>query len=104
MEPNTAAGGFNGIFIMLIVFMVFFMWLNGRSQKKREAERQKTIKNLQKGDKIVLLGGVIGIVAGFSGELIEVKVSENVKLSVLPSGVVSAYNKTDVQTVEGAKK
>ena len=37
------------------------------------------------------MGGIVGTVAGFNDQIIEVKVSENTKFSVLPSGIVSVY-------------
>ena len=100
MEPTTTAAaapagqqafGFNGMFLLIIVFFIVFMFLTSRSQKKREEEQKKAISSLQKGDKVVLMGGIVGTVAGFNGQIIEVKVSENTKFSVLPSGIVSVY-------------
>ena len=100
MEPTTAAaavspaaglGGMNGILFAFIAFMVIMFFLNSRTQKKREAEQKKLIGGLQKGDKVILIGGIVGTVAGFNGSLIEVKISETSKISVLPSGIVAPY-------------
>ncbi len=101
MEPTTAAAattaaagqgmGFNGMFLIIIVFFVVFMFLTSRSQKKREEEQKKAISSLEKGDKVILMGGIVGTVAGFNDQIIEVKVAENVKFSVLPSGIVSVF-------------
>ncbi len=100
MEPTTTAAaatagqqafGFNGMFLLIIVFFIVFMFLTSRSQKKREEEQKKAINSLQKGDKVILMGGIVGTVAGFNDQIIEVKVAENTKFSVLPSGIVSVY-------------
>jgi preprotein translocase subunit YajC len=99
MDPTTAAvaaapaagGGMNAIVFMFIAFLLIFMFLSSRTNKKREAEQKKVISSLQKGDKVILLGGIVGTVAGFNDNLIEVKISETSKLSVLPSGIVSVY-------------
>jgi len=100
MEPTSAAtaaantaqtGGMSGmgIIVAMIIFFVVLTMLTSRSQKKREMEHAKQISAIQKGDKVVLLGGIIGTVVGFNQEILEVKVSENTKISVLPSGIVS---------------
>ena len=111
MEPTTAAaattaasGGMSGnsIILAMAVFLIIMMVLTSRSQKKRDAERSKQISALQKGDKVVLLGGIIGTIVGFNQEVLEVKVSENTKFSVLPSGIVSVLKGNTLQ--EGEKK
>ena len=99
MEPTTAATGaaaaaginIPAIGIAFIVFMVVSFFFSNKSAKKRETEQKKMISALQKGDKVVLLGGIVGTVAGFNDNLIEIKLSESSKISVLPSGIVSAY-------------
>ena len=101
---TAAAGqgfGFNGMFLIIIVFFVVFMFLTSRSQKKREEEQKKAINALEKGDKVILMGGIVGTVAGFNDQIIEVKVAENTKFSVLPSGIVSIYKNQPLEN--GAK-
>ncbi len=111
MEPTTAAaattaagGGISssGFLLAIMVFFIVMITLSSRSQKKRDAEHQKQISALQKGDRVVLLGGIIGTVVGFNQEILEIKVSENTKLSVLPSGVVSVLKGNTLR--QGDKK
>ena len=82
MEPtaaaeaaNTAAGGISstGFMLAIMVFFVVMIMMSSRGQKKREAEHAKQVSALQKGDKVVLLGGIIGTVVGFNKEILEVK-------------------------------
>jgi len=102
---NTAAqGGGSGIFMFLILLAMFVFFLfTGRGQKKREMERQAKVNALQKGDGVILPGGIVGTVAGFKDNAIEVKIAENVKITVLKSGIVGFT--TDISTVNqgGAK-
>lgn len=112
MEPTTAAaattaassGGMSstGFMLAIMVFFIVMIMMSNRSQKKRDAEHKKQISALQKGDRVVLLGGIIGTVAGFNQEILEVKVSENTKLSVLPSGIVTVLKGNTLQ--QGDKK
>ncbi len=112
MEPTTAAaattaassGGMSstGFMLAIMVFFIVMIMMSNRSQKKRDAEHKKQINALQKGDRVVLLGGIIGTVAGFNQEILEVKVSENTKLSVLPSGIVTVLKGNTLQ--QGDKK
>ena len=87
---NTAAqgGGGNLLFMFLLFAAIIFIMMSGRGQKKREQERQAKIAALQKGDQVVIPGGIVGTVAGFKDNAIEVKIAENVKITVLKSGIV----------------
>ena len=109
MEPTTAAtaaasGGISssGFMLAIMVFFIVMIMLSSRSQKKRDAEHNKQVSALQKGDRVVLIGGIIGTVVGFNQEILEIKVSENTKLSVLPSGIVTVLKGNNLQ--QGDKK
>ncbi len=87
---NTAAqGGGANLFLMLFfAAAIIFMFMSGRGQKKREAERQAKIAALKKGDQVVIPGGIIGTVAGFKDKAVELKIAEGVKVTVLKSGII----------------
>ncbi len=103
MNTAAQAGSGNLIFmLMIIVFMIFIIW-SGRGQKKREAERQAQVDALQKGDGVILPGGIVGTVAGFKDNAVEVKIAENVKITVLKSGIVGFLNPTAPVNKGGAK-
>lgn len=103
MNTAAQAGSGNLIFMfMIIVFIIIIMW-SGRGQKKREAERQAKVDALQKGDEVVLPGGIVGTVAGFKDNAVEVKVAENVKITVLKSGIVGFLSNVTPINKGGAK-
>ena len=87
---NTAAqgGGANLFLMFFFAAAIIFMLMSGRGQKKREQERQAKLEALQKGDQVVIPGGIVGTVVGFKDNALEIKVAENVKLTVLKSGIV----------------
>ena len=74
--------------LMLIVLLVFMWLFTTRGQKRREQQRQALMQSLQKGDKVILIGGIIGTIAGFKDNLFEVKISEGTKITVLENGIV----------------
>ncbi len=81
------AGGSSFLF-MLLAFLCVMFFVTSRGQKRRDQQRQVLIKSLQKGDKVILLGGIIGTIVGFKDNLFEVKISENTKITVLENGIV----------------
>lgn len=93
MNTVQAGGGAGSLLMFLILAAMFiFVLFSGRSQKKREMERQAKVDALQKGDAVILPGGIVGTVAGFKDKAVEVKVAEGVKLTVLKSGIVGFLN------------
>jgi preprotein translocase subunit YajC len=53
----------------------------------KQKELEKTVSELQKGDKIVTSGGLLGIVAGLKEKTVVVKVADNVRVEILRSSV-----------------
>ena len=100
---QTATQGSSALFFLLFAGMCVWILLSARSQKKREQEMKTKIDALQKGDQIVLANGIIGTVAGFKDEALEVKVAEGVKLTVLKTAV-ARFLTDRTQTVQGGKK
>lgn len=95
---EQAAG--NSFLFMLVAFLCLMWFFTSRGQKKREQQRQAIIKALQKGDKVILIGGVIGTIVGFKDNLFEVKISENIKITVLENGIVDVFK----ENINGVSK
>ncbi len=101
---NTAAQGSSFIWFLLLAFAFVMIFLPARSQKKREQELKTKVDALQKGDQIVLASGIIGTVVGFKDEALEVKVAENVKLTVLKTAVVGFLTDRTPAAAKGGTK
>ena len=100
----TGASGLsmNAMLLAMLAFFAIMIFMQSRSQKKRDAEQKKQLASLQKGDKVVITGGIVGTIVGFNQDIFEVKVSENTKLSVLSGGIVSVLKDNKINN--GANK
>ena len=79
--------------LIMIIAIMYFLLL--RPQFKRQKEQKQMLENLQKGDKILTAGGIVGTIAGIretDGMLI-VKISENVKVDMTKTSVVQVLSK-----------
>lgn len=101
---TTAQGGGMFFWFILLAFAFIVIFLPARSQKKREQELMSKVNALQKGDQIIIPGGIIGTVAGFKDNALEVKVAENVKLTVLKTAVVGLLNDVQPAAKKGGAK
>ncbi len=77
--------------VMIGLMIVMFYFLLIRPQKKQRKEQEARIAAMTKGDKIVTIGGMHGIVHHISKETVTIKISE---------GVFVPYNKVAIATVE----
>lgn len=63
-------------FMPLILMFVIFYFLLIRPQQKKEKDRQRMIRELKKGDRVVTNGGIIGTVVGVRDDVLVLKVGE----------------------------
>ena len=69
----------------LIIVIFYFMIL--RPQQKRQKDRQKLMDSLEKGDKVVTIGGVHGTVIGLEDKTVLVQIADNVKVKYERSAI-----------------
>lgn len=67
--PTTGLGGGMGFtWIIMILMLVGMWWFTSRSQKKKDKEAQDMRDNLQVGDEVTTIGGIIGKVVSIKEE------------------------------------
>jgi preprotein translocase subunit YajC len=103
MNAAAQGGGANLFLMLFFAVAIIFIFMSGSGQKKREQERQAKIAALQKGDQVVLQSGIVGTVVGFHDNALEVKIAENVKITVLKSGIVGFISDAAPVKQGGAK-
>ena len=91
--PGGGTGGGSSmvstmVMFSLIIGIFYFMIL--RPQQKRQKERAKLLESIQKGDKVITVGGMHGTVIGLEDKIVLVQVADNVKLK---------FEKTAISTI-----
>ena len=87
MNPSAAPTFVNFLPIILVVGIFYFLLI--RPQQKQAKEHQKMLSALNKGDKVLTTGGIIGTIAGIKGQELDLKIAENVKVTIVRSAVSS---------------
>ena len=59
LQATQQQSSWSGIFMIILIFVVFWLFFI-RPQNKRAKEQQKFRENLQKGDKVITIGGIHG--------------------------------------------
>jgi len=104
METTAQGGGMLFWLLLMGVMFIVLIFMPARSQKKREQELAAKVNALQKGDQVIIPGGIIGTVAGFKDNALEVKLAENVKITVLKTAIVGLVNDLQAANREGGAK
>ncbi len=74
-------------FLPLIAIFVIFYLVMFLPMRKRQKKHQAMLQALQKGDRVITSGGIYGTVVSTDGDVITLRVADNVKLQVARSAV-----------------
>lgn len=69
-----------------IMFLLFYLiwWM---PMRKRQKAHQQMLSDLKKGDKVVTNGGLYGEVGAIQGQVVHLKLSDNVRVRVARSAI-----------------
>jgi preprotein translocase subunit YajC len=91
------AGSSLGMFLpMLIVMGIFYVMLILPQQRQRK-KTQAMLAALKTGDKVITSSGIYGTVNGFDGEVVILRIAEQVKIRIARSAIAQ------VEATENAK-
>ena len=89
MPPVGLFGG-NFLFIMAsMIAIIYFLMI--RPEQKRQKERQKMLSSLKKGDKVLTVGGVVGVITAVKDTSYLVKSGENTILEFTKSAIQNHF-------------
>lgn len=76
-----------GAFLPLILLFVVFYFLLIRPQQKQQKQRKEMIGSLKKGDQVISIGGIHGIIKEIDDQSISLRVAENLNLKMSRAAV-----------------
>ena len=87
-------------FVLIIAIFYFFII---RPQNKKQKETQKMIDALKKGDKVVTIGGIHGIVSQTKEKTVIIKVDEGTKIEFNRSAIAGVVNDAPARSEKSEK-
>ena len=88
-------------FILIIAIFYFFII---RPQNKKQKETEKMINALKKGDKVVTIGGIHGVVFAVKEATVVVKVDDGAKIEFTKSAIAKVVNDAPAAVEEKPSK
>jgi preprotein translocase subunit YajC len=106
-QGAAAAPGANSMILQLVPFILIFVimyFLLIRPQQKRQKAHAELLKNIRRGDQVVLGGGFVGkITKDIDDQHVEVEIADNVKVKVVRSTIMDVRAKGEPVKSEPAK-
>lgn len=81
--------------ILVLLMVVAFYFLILRPQKKRQQAMQKTMRELQPGDRVLLGSGLFGTLVSVGDKQAVLEISPGVELTVLKQAIVRRATEAD---------
>ena len=96
-DPAQPAGGGIEFFIMIGIFFAIMYFMIIRPQNKRAKEHKALIDSLNKGDEVVVAGGMLGKITELDENFITVEVSNGVAMQVQRQSVAAVMPKGTIK-------
>ena len=70
--------------LLMAVIFYFILW---RPQKKEQKKRGDFLSSLKKGDKVVTIGGMHGVIVGLTDKVVRLQIAEKVEVDFARSAM-----------------
>ena len=86
-------GGLSFILMLVLIFVVMWFFMI-RPQQKKQKEMDKFRKELQKGDKVVTIGGIYGVVKNIKDNTVDIEIdsANHVTIKVDKASLVKDFS------------
>ncbi len=91
-----------GVTFGLVILIFYFLII--RPQNKRQKEAKKMLEALKKGDRVVSIGGIRGIIQSVKEDVVILKVDDNTKLEFSKSAISSVLTVAKEKETDESKK
>ncbi len=79
-------GPYSGILWMVVIFAIFYFILI-RPQQQQQKKRREMLGALQKGDRVVTIGGIHGVIKEIREDTLTLRVADNVNIKFARGGI-----------------
>jgi len=84
----------SGLLPLVFIFVFFYLFLM-RPQQKKAKEHRNLLNSLKKDDRVITAGGVYATVSSVKGNIVEVKVSNDVYIQIAKQSISAVITKKD---------
>ncbi|MDG5816862.1 preprotein translocase subunit YajC [Chitinispirillales bacterium ANBcel5] len=89
-ETEPSPGGSFLIMMIPILLIVYFLMI--RPEQKKQKARQAMLQNVKKGDKVLTVGGIVGVITNVKDSTLMIKIGDNTVVEMTKTAVSSVLN------------
>ena len=90
-QAGQGGGGLTMLLMLALIFVVMWLFMI-RPQQKRQKELNQFRQGLQKGDKVVTVGGIYGTVLEVNDNKVMLEIDKDVKIKVDKASLVKDFS------------
>lgn len=94
LQAGATANSSWSMWVMLILIFVVMWFFMIRPQRKQQKELEKFRNSLKRGDKVVTIGGIYGVVDEIKERQVIIKVDGDTKLKVDKNSLVKDFTES----------
>src|SRR5438309_11917041 len=94
MTPQVAGASPIVSFVPMIVVIGILYLLIIRPQQQQAKEHKRMVDNLKTGDRVITQGGIHGTVTSLKGNIVQVKIADNVRVDVNRSAITQVLQES----------
>ena len=91
--PAGGGGGISMIIMLLAMFLIFYFFMI-RPQKNRQKKIEEARNSLQRGDKVVTIGGIHGKIVDIKERTFTIEIAHDVRIDVDKAAI--SFNEADL--------
>jgi len=96
LEGTSSGGGMQTFLMLGLLILVFWMFFI-RPQMKKTKELNKFRQNLDKGQKIITIGGIHGKIVEIQGKTVTIEVEGQNRLRIEKSAIAAEFNAEEIK-------
>jgi len=74
-------------FLSIIVVFVIFYFLLIRPQQIQQKKRREMLASLKKGDRVISIGGIYGMIKEIKDDIVVLRIADNVNIKIARAGI-----------------
>ncbi|MDY3983828.1 MAG: preprotein translocase subunit YajC [Veillonellaceae bacterium] len=77
----------------ILLMIVIFYFLLYRPQKKQQKERNTLLNSLKKGQRIITIGGIYGVINELKDDVVTLEIAEHTEIRVSRTSIAQILNR-----------
>jgi preprotein translocase subunit YajC len=100
-QPGPGLENFQPMMIIMFIIIYFFII---RPQSRKQKEAKKMMESIKKGDKVVTVGGILGLVVNLRGNVVTLKIAPDTEVDFRKTAIASVVTPEIEKELKGEEK